>query len=519
MKVFRQAGFWLSTLGLLVSCAGVRAAIYASDVVATGAGPAYSLHYLLNERADSGNIVVGTVAAPDTALATIPLSGAQLAKGSHDVSFTPSGLAPGDYVFTVTVAAAPHTAYDLITPVTTLPAGTQTGYGFHVGKVPGTLSYGHLYIGDFAAAHVVDELSADGTFLQIVAQDLADPYAYVGIWVGSDGTLFASEQNTDNIRHFTPKAGATPGKPTWTQDAAYTGLVDLSGDGAFYTRGFQVFGLGPTAKVYLADYSPVPNDVLLGTLGDTVNPPVKLFDGSNLAGTRIDGLLVTADEKTIYIVGSATPGVGRHLNKFIYGPNPANGNTVEWYLDPDFAANDEALNTLLGRGRSLAFADANSLWVPQNGGANSAASANYIARVSTVPLPTSPSIAASVLRIASGLAEGPTSTADPAFVAMDADGDLRITLADAVKLVRLPSKAGTVTQTIPAPLVTGVVVGATGPTPVLPVCLDTDPKGNLVVGVRIDYTGSGTVADAFYTMALPDRGSSDAARSATFHIS
>jgi hypothetical protein len=504
----------------LISLAGAgRAAIYASDVVASGSGPAYTLHYLLNEPAVSGSIIVGAAATPDVAAATIPLSGADLAKGPHDVAYTPSGLSAGDYVFTVSVSAAPHTGHDLITPVTPLPVDTQSGYGWHVGKVPGALSYGHLYLGDFATAHAVDELSADGTFVQMVAQDAADPYAYVGVYIGSDGTLFASEQNTDNIRHFTPTPGAVPGKPTWTQDAAYTGVVDGTGDGAFYTRGFQVFGLGPTAKVYLADYSPVPNDVLLGTLGDTVNSPTKLFDGSNIVGTRIDGLLVTADEKTIYIIGSASPGTGRHLNRFIYGPNPGNGGTVEWYLDPDFLQNDETTNTLTGKGRSLTFADANSLWVPQNGGPSSTADLNFIARVSTTPLPTSPAIAAKALRIAGGLDAGPGSNLDPAFAALDADGDQKITLIDAVKLVRLPSKAGAIIETIPAPLVTGVVAGVTDPTPVLPVCIDTDPKGNLVVGVRIDYTGTGNVADAFYIQALPDQGSTDAARSAAFHIS
>jgi len=491
-----------ATVGLLALPG--HAAIFVSDVQASGAAPSLTLHYLLNEPATEGSITVATAAAPDTALATIPLTGDNLKQGPHDVAFSTSALAPGEYIYKVSVTAAAHTGYDVILPVTTIPGAQTLSYGVKSNKAEGSPGYGHIFTSDYTA-HVVQETNAAGTFVQNIPAPATGDFTPVGLAFDSNGDFYVTDQNIDHIYQF--HATGSTIQPTWAQVADFTGpIVDAAQNfGSLMGRGLQLFGTGADAVAYIAAYNPVPNPLTRARLGDTANAPEVLFDGSNIAGTRIDNVLVAPDQKSIYVVSGAA-GIA-HLNKYIFAPDPFTGDPV-WQADPDFSQNSADTATLIQRSRGVVFAaDGKSLWMTQslqNGGAEG----NFIARVSLEPLPIDPATTSRILRIAGGLAEAPIDT----WFALDLDGNGAIDVADAVAAIRKPSAAGAIIARIPTPTLEGA------PGPVLPFTLDTDPAGNLVIGVDADNTQSPIVGTSFYVLALPDDGSSDTATSRPFTV-
>jgi hypothetical protein len=490
--------------GIALLGAPAHSAIFASDVEVGGSGPAYTVFYLLNETAVSGSISVSAAATPGTVLSSIPLTGAQLAQGYHDVQFTPPGLAAGNYVFKVNVTAAPHTGYDVIVPPTTVPGALTLSYAVKSNRVVGSPGYGHFYTADYTA-HQVHEMDALGRFVQSIGVPATGGFTPVGLTFDTNGDYYITDQNIDHIYQY--HATGTTSKPTWNQAADFTGVIldEAPNFGSFLSRGLQVFGAGADATVYLAAYNPVPNPVLRGKLGDTVTPVETLFTGTAIAGTRIDQVLVSPDQKTIF-VSSGAAGTS-HLNKYIFGVNPAT-TLEEWYLDPDFSQNSTDTATLSGLSRGLTFAaGGDALWVTQSksGGGQDV---NYVARVSLLPSPTDPATAARVLRIAGGLQEIVGDT-----FPLDDNLDGSVDILDAVTLIRHPAPAGSIVQRIPAPIPEG------GTLPVLPFTLDTDPKGNLIVGANTNNAGSAIVGQAFYIVAPPDNGSSDSAASAVVTVS
>lgn len=272
--------------------------------------------------------------------------------------------------------------------------------------------------------------------------------------------------------------------------------------GTLATRGFQVFGSGDGAKAYLTDYAIYPNQVETATVGDSASPTALLFVGTNLVG-RVDQILVSPDQKSLYVSSGTLSGAGQHLNRWIYGTNPA-GGTTEWYLDPVFGENTAATASLVGKARGLAFSSTgDQLWVTQNGGANSPSAQNYLAKVTLTPLAQSIVRAKDALAIISGI----TTPTLQKVRSLDTNADGRITLTDAVAIIRVPTAVGVVTERIPVP------AGAP-----LPVTLDVDPKGNLVVGANSSFAADGSTADVFYVVAPPDYGSQDKSTSAAFTI-
>jgi hypothetical protein len=491
--------------GAALLSAPARSAIFASDVEASGSGPTYTLHYLLNEAAVSGGIVVATAAAPDVTVATVPLAGDALTQGPHDVTFQPSGLAAGDYIFKVNVSAAAHAGYDIIVPVTDIPNASAISYGLKSNKAAQSPGYGHIFAADYTA-HFVHEMNAAGTFVQDVPVAATGSFTPVGIAFDTNGDYYITDQNIDHIYQF--HATGSRLSPTWAQVADFTGpITDVdTNDGSFVGRGLQLFGTGADATAYIAAYTPVPNPALRAKLGDTTNAPEVLFTGAGIAGTRIDQILVTPDQKTIYVASGAagTTALPSHLNKFVFGPE-TEGGADTWHLDPNFIQNGPDA-TMTGLCRGLAFsADGKYLWATQS--ASGGEDVNYIAKISLVSANSGAATAAQVLRVAGGLDVAPADLS-----ALDTNTDGSVTLADALKLLGGSGPTGEIVEKIPAPTPASAFGVA------LPFTLDTDPKGNLVVGVDSDNTASAIVGTSFYVIALPDSGSTDTATSAPFTL-
>jgi hypothetical protein len=492
--------------GAALVTAPARSAIFASDVEASGSGPTYTLHYLLNEAAVSGSIVVASAAAPDATVATVPLAGDDLSQGPHDKTFQPSGLAAGDYIFKVSVTAAAHTGYDIIVPVTDIPNASAISYGLKSNKAIHSASYGHIFAADYTG-HLVHEMNAAGTFVQDIPVAATGSFTPVGIAFDVVGDYYITDQNIDHIDQF--HATGSRLSPTWTQVADFTGpITDVdTNDGSFTGRGLQLFGDGADATAYIAAYTPVPNPVIRARLGDTANAPEVLFTGAAIAGTRIDQIVVTPDQKTIYVSSGAagTTALPSHLNKFVLVPGTEGGPDT-WQLDPNFIQNGPDA-TMTGLCRGLAFsADGKYLWATQSlsGGGPEA---NYIAKISLVPANPGGAVAAQVLRIAGGLEAAPADVS-----ALDTNSDGSITVGDAVKSLGQSGPTGAIVEKIPAPTPASAFGTA------LPFTLDTDPKGNLVVGVDSDNTASAIVGTSFYVMALPDSGSTDTEQSVPFTL-
>lgn len=483
-------------------------AIFVSDISATASVGSVAIGYRLNEAASSGQIAIAAAATPSVPVQTDPLSAAQLSRGFHSVSVPTNGQASGLYIATIRVNATRHPAYDVIGPVTPIAANATVAYGLRVNRMAGTLGYGHIYMADFQGtmpgAHPVHEFASDGTLLQDILADHSAAFTSVGLAIGADGSLYVSDQDTDSIRHYAASGAAS--LPTWTIDRVYTGpVLDNTVTppiGSLATRGFQVFGSGDAATLYTTDYSLYPNQVESAIIGDALDPTTYLVPGTSLVG-RVDQILVAPNQTSIYIGSGLLPGVGRHLNRWVYGVNPATTNT-EWYLDPNFAENAVATATLTGNLRGIAFAPSGDLlWVTQNGGANSPGSQNYIARVTLTPLAGSISRARDVLSYVGGLR---TPTASQVH-GLDTNGDGRLTLVDAIAVLQTTSTPGSVIERVSMP------VGAPHP-----VTLDVDPKGNLVIGAKSDPVADGTTANVFFVLAPPDTGSQDTATSAAFYV-
>lgn len=490
---FRSLVPFAAALFVTLPC---HAAIFVSDVESAKTDTGHTLHYLLNEAATSGEITVSTTAAPGTAVITQPLAAGDLSQGPHDVAVNTSSLAAGEYRFNVSVSAAPHTGYDVIVPVTAIPDAQTISYGLKVNKVPGSPGYGHIFTADYTA-HVVQEMNAAGAFVQNNAVAQTGGFTPVGLAFDTNGDYYITDQNVDQIFQF--HATGSTKMPTWAQEADFTGLIldPVNNYGSFTGRGFQLFGTGAEAVAYIASYTPTPNPVLRGTLGNTTDPTEVLFNGSGIAGTRVDQVLVTPDQKTAYISSGAVGGT--NLNKFIYGTDP-NTNELGWYQDYTFVQNAPETSTLTQRSRGLAFTqDGKGLWVTQalSGGGQDT---NYIALVALEPQPNDPVTTAKVLRIAGGLEESQPDT----WFMYDLNADGEINMLDAAAAIQVAVPAGSVVKHIPAVIPTG----SAGP--VLPFTLDTDPKGNLVIGVNADNAGSATVGTSFYVVAQPDNGSNDA---------
>ncbi|HEY3411502.1 MAG TPA: hypothetical protein VGM51_00445 [Armatimonadota bacterium] len=400
MKVFRRAGFWLATLGLLVTCAGVRAAVMTTNVQIVGTGP-FDIKYILGQ--DVTSLKIDIVRASDTVTVRSwdssvagTFQGADLLKGSHTLAAFWNGkdnggvsLPQGSYYARVTTAStAAVTAMTLLsgpTKFTASPGKTEARnlYGGGANKNLNSPYHNLAYYGSYPSnsngSNGVSVVSADASSIHWNIG--TGTYEFLSTKVADDDYVLAGDQNsTGTIRILNPADGSTVGS-----DLSLNGLPrDIAVIGDTLT-GKAFFLNGTTGGVSGWDFAgAVPTDVI------TDFPSFSFYEVSaGVPGctTPQRALAVSKDGNTIYAAGyaanvsaSACLPAGQTtviLPAFVAKYSNSGGT----WTRTDFTANLPGLNrnTTPPNLKGVALSpDEKILWVSLNCTSASLASINYV---------------------------------------------------------------------------------------------------------------------------------------------
>lgn len=401
MRLFRRAGFWLATFGLLAT-AGVRAAVMTTDVQVVGGGP-FDIKYVLGQ--DVTSLKIDIVRASDsTAVKTWDsavagtFQAADLLKGQHNLTGFWDGKANGgatlptaNYYARVTTASTNAIAAMTLLSGPT-PFAFQSGrsqarniYGGGANRVASSPYHNIAYFGvctsgNAAASAGVDAVSANASSICFPIGNLANSYDFVSAGMMSDGFPVVGSQSTNALRIINPGDGSTVG-------------TDLS------------LGASPRSIVGVGDSTSGKIFYLDGSLGGVkawdlalATPVDEIPDASNFAfyetspgvpgcTTPQRGMAVSADGNTVWASGSA-------LSSTSTGCLPTGQTSVvlpafvakyvrsggSW-TRTDFTANIPGLNRLLTSNnlRGLALSpDESILWVAINNVGTGQAANNYV---------------------------------------------------------------------------------------------------------------------------------------------